>query len=154
MVYWAGRRETANAPHSDKNPGACLMTIVRTRGALLLLAFLLVALLGACDVQLPSVQGNGPAQPAGDPAAQPGRVAVRVVSVVDGDTIRVSIDGVEYPLRYIDINTPETRHPSRPIEWMGPEATAANEALVEGQTVYLEKDVSETDRYGHLLRYV
>jgi len=74
--------------------------------------------------------------------------------VFDGDTIRVSIDGREYTLRYIGIDTPETVRPDHPVEWMGPEATAANQALVGGQTVYLEKDVSETDRYGRLLRYV
>jgi micrococcal nuclease len=37
---------------------------------------------------------------------------------------------------------------------MGPEATDANRQLVEDRTVYLEKDVSETDQYGRLLRYV
>jgi len=34
------------------------------------------------------------------------------------------------------------------------EAAEANRQLVEGKTVFLEKDVSETDRYGRLLRYV
>ena len=38
--------------------------------------------------------------------------------------------------------------------WMGPEASSANEQLVAGQTVTLERDVSETDRFGRLLRYV
>lgn len=74
--------------------------------------------------------------------------------VIDGDTIEVSIDGKTYRVRYIGINAPETVAPNRPVEWMGPEASAANKALVEGETVYLEKDVSETDRYGRLLRYV
>lgn len=83
-----------------------------------------------------------------------GMTEARVVEVVDGDTIRVSIDGQVYSLRYIGIDTPETVHPSRPVEAMGPEASAANAALVDGQVVYLEKDVSETDRYGRLLRYV
>ncbi len=83
-----------------------------------------------------------------------GMTEARVVEVVDGDTLRVSIDGQVYSLRYIGIDTPETVHPSRPVEAMGPEASAANAALVEGQVVYLEKDVSETDRYGRLLRYV
>lgn len=78
----------------------------------------------------------------------------RVVRVVDGDTIRVEIDGQEFPLRYIGIDTPETVHPSKPVEWMGKEASDANRGLVEGQMVVLEKDVSETDRYGRLLRYV
>jgi micrococcal nuclease len=74
--------------------------------------------------------------------------------VVDGDTIKVAIGSQEYTLRYIGIDTPETVRPDSPVEWMGPEATAANETLVAGKTVYLEKDVSETDRYGRLLRYV
>jgi micrococcal nuclease len=77
-----------------------------------------------------------------------------VVDVVDGDTIKVAIGGVVYRLRYIGIDTPETVDPSRPVEWMGPEASAANKALVAGDEVVLEKDVSEVDRYGRLLRYV
>ncbi len=82
------------------------------------------------------------------------RTAATCVSVVDGDTIKVDVDGTVYTLRYIGIDTPETVHPSKPVEWMEPEATEANRQLVEGETVYLEKDVSETDQYGRLLRYV
>jgi len=82
------------------------------------------------------------------------RQAAEVTSVVDGDTIRVTIDGQSFTLRYIGIDTPETKDPNDPVECFGAEATAANTALVEGQTVLLEKDVSETDRYGRLLRYV
>ena len=74
-----------------------------------------------------------------------------VTHVVDGDTIQVKIDGQEYRLRYIGINTPETKPPA---EYFGPEATAKNRALVDGKTVTLAKDVSETDKYGRLLRYV
>lgn len=74
-----------------------------------------------------------------------------VVSVTDGDTIRVLIDGQEFPVRYIGIDTPEV---SSDVEWMGREATDANVALVAGREVVLEKDVSETDRYDRLLRYV
>jgi micrococcal nuclease len=71
-----------------------------------------------------------------------------VVRVVDGDTIRVLIDGREEPVRYIGINTPERD------EVCFQEATDANRALVEGRTVRLEKDRSERDRYDRLLRYV
>jgi endonuclease YncB( thermonuclease family) len=74
--------------------------------------------------------------------------------VVDGDTIKVEIDGEVYTVRYIGIDTPETVDLSKAVEWMGPEASAANKELVEGKTILLEKDVSETDRYGRLLRYV
>ncbi|HWH24214.1 MAG TPA: thermonuclease family protein [Candidatus Limnocylindria bacterium] len=103
------------------------------------------------------------AAPAAAPTATPTASAfaptgptqqARVVRVVDGDTIRVEIDGREHRLRYIGIDTPETVHPSRPVEWMGREATAANRQLVDGKSVVLESDVSETDRFGRLLRYV
>ena len=40
------------------------------------------------------------------------------------------------------------------MQWMGKEASDANKALVTGRDVVLEKDVSEVDRYGRLLRYV
>jgi micrococcal nuclease len=73
---------------------------------------------------------------------------------VDGDTIEVSIDGRLFTVRYIGVDTPETVRPGTPVEWMGPEASAANRRLVESARVVLEKDVSETDRYGRLLRYV
>ena len=74
-----------------------------------------------------------------------------VAAVIDGDTIRL-ID--QRKLRYIGIDTPETSHPEKGIECFGIEAHQFNEQLVVGQTVYLQKDKSETDRYGRLLRYV
>ena len=77
-----------------------------------------------------------------------------VIKVVDGDTIDVSIDGQKYRVRYIGIDTPETVHPTRGVEPYGKEASARNKELVAGRTVSLEKDISETDRFGRLLRYV
>jgi micrococcal nuclease len=74
-----------------------------------------------------------------------------VVGIVDGDTIDVAIDGETYRVRYIGVDTPEVHSGE---EWMGPEASATNASLVEGQEVILEKDVSETDQFGRLLRYV
>jgi micrococcal nuclease len=74
-----------------------------------------------------------------------------VAKVVDGDTIELS-DGRK--VRYIGMNTPETHHPTKGKECFGEAASARNTELVLGKTVQLEKDVSETDRYGRLLRYV
>jgi micrococcal nuclease len=81
-------------------------------------------------------------------------VMAKVVRVVDGDTIVVAFGGRQSKVRYIGMDTPETVDPSSPVQWMGPEASAANKALVAGRDVVLEKDVSETDQYGRLLRYV
>jgi len=74
-----------------------------------------------------------------------------VLSVTDGDTIRVDLDGVSVPVRYIGIDAPETQDGA---EWMGQQATDANAQLVAGREVILERDVSETDRFDRLLRHV
>ncbi len=77
-----------------------------------------------------------------------------VTRVIDGDTIEVAIDGGRARVRYIGIDTPETVHPSQPIGCYGAEASARNKALVEGKRVRLERDISDTDHYDRLLRYV
>jgi micrococcal nuclease len=75
----------------------------------------------------------------------------RVLRVVDGDTIE--IEGGQ-KVRYIGIDTPETVDPRREPQCFGKAASQANSDLVAEQEIYLEKDVSETDRYGRLLRYI
>ena len=82
------------------------------------------------------------------------RTQATVVRAIDGDTIEVRIGTEIYRLRYIGMNTPETVDPRRPVQCFGKEASIKNKELVSGKTVELEKDVSETDRYGRLLRYV
>ena len=77
-----------------------------------------------------------------------------MLRVIDGDTIEVDWQGTREKVRYIGINTLETKHPKRGAEPFGPEATAANRRLVEGQTVRLAFDVQPRDRYGRLLAYV
>jgi micrococcal nuclease len=77
-----------------------------------------------------------------------------VTRIVDGDTIEVEIDDERYKVRYIGIDTPESVDPRREVECFGKEASERNRELVEGKTVGLEKDVSETDAFGRLLRYV
>ena len=77
-----------------------------------------------------------------------------VVRITDGDTVRVVIDGVEHRLRYIGIDTPESVAPNTPVEPFAEAATDANARLVDGEAVVLERDVSETDRFDRLLRYV
>lgn len=81
-------------------------------------------------------------------------VTGRVVKVVDGDTIHVTIQGQREKVRYIGMNTPEVHHPRKGEQPGGREAAAINRRLVEGQTVRLEFDVQSRDRYGRLLAYV
>lgn len=71
-----------------------------------------------------------------------------VAAVIDGDTIRLNTG---HTVRYIGINTPESTIRK---ECFGKEAAEENKRLVESKTVRLERDRSETDRYGRLLRYV
>lgn len=78
-----------------------------------------------------------------------------VVRVVDGDTIVVDLKGKLHSVRYIGIDTPETHHPTDGADYWGFEASEANQAFVhEGETVVLQRDISEVDVYGRLLRYV
>jgi len=75
----------------------------------------------------------------------------KVARVVDGDTIVLN-NGER--IRYIGIDTPETVHPSKPVEYFGKEASEANKKLVEGKRVRLEYDVQRVDQYGRTLAYV
>jgi len=72
----------------------------------------------------------------------------KVIRVIDGDTIEVEIGDIDYKVRLIGINAPEKGQP------YADESTEALEDLVLFKEVRLEKDVSETDKYGRLLRYV
>lgn len=89
---------------------------------------------------------NTPTEPA--TATPLGEQTGKVVRILDGDTIDVEIDGQVFRVRYIGVNTPEKDQPCFA------EATAANVALVSNRIVTLVKDVSGTDRFNRLLRYV
>lgn len=97
---------------------------------------------------------SSPAAARASSTLPPGLTSAMVTRVVDGDTIEVEIGGREFTLRYIGINTPETVDPRRPVECFGQESSDFNKQLVLGKSVGLEKDVSETDAFGRLLRYV
>ncbi len=75
----------------------------------------------------------------------------RVAQVVDGDTIEIE-GGIR--VRYIGVNTPETVHPTKAVECFGKEASDYNKQLLSGGVVRLEKDITNTDKYGRLLRYI
>ena len=75
----------------------------------------------------------------------------KVARVIDGDTIELE-NGER--VRYIGIDTPETKHPDKPIEPFGKEAAAFNDSLVNGKIVRLETDVQVRDKYHRILAYV
>lgn len=74
-----------------------------------------------------------------------------VERVIDGDTIL--LDGGER-IRLIGVDTPETVHPSKPVEYFGKEASAFTRTMAEGKRVRLEYDWQRQDRYGRTLAYV
>ncbi len=74
--------------------------------------------------------------------------------IVDGDTIRVFVDGRSESVRLIGIDTPETKAPGRPVQPFGPEASEQIGRLLASEEVWLEFDVRPRDRYERLLAYV
>ena len=86
--------------------------------------------------------------------ANDGRISAEVIRVIDGDTIEVLLDGKEETVRFLLIDTPETRHPQLGVQPYGQEASAFVHDLLQGETVELEFDGSERDKYGRLLMYV
>lgn len=85
-----------------------------------------------------------------NPTSTPYTEQAEVLRVIDGDTIEVKLlaNGAIWRVRYIGMDTPERG------DYFFEEATQANAQLVEGQTVTMVQDISQTDRYGRLLRYV
>src|SRR5438093_5078674 len=79
-----------------------------------------------------------------------------VERVVDGDTLLLQ-SGER--VRLIGVDTPETKHPKKPVEYFGKEASAFTRRMVEGKRVRLEFDQANAaqghkDRYGRTLAYV
>jgi micrococcal nuclease len=78
----------------------------------------------------------------------------RVVEVLDGDTIVVSRGRTRDTVRLLGVDTPETRHPSKPVQCYGPEASDYTTRRLAGRLVRLEDDVETHDVYGRHLAYV
>lgn len=80
----------------------------------------------------------------------------KVTRVIDGDTVVVIIDNQDETVRLIGIDTPETVHPTKPMQCFGPEASQAAKKYLTNQTVRLEIDQTqgERDKYHRLLRYL
>ncbi len=78
-----------------------------------------------------------------------------VESVIDGDTVDITINGIDERVRLLGVDTPETKVPDTPPECYGPEAAAFTASLLPvGTVVRLERDIVGRDDYGRLLAYV
>ena len=73
-------------------------------------------------------------------SAQLDPISARVERVIDGDTIQVRFEGKSYTVRLIGVDTPETKHPTKAVQYFGREASAFTKAALEGKTVLLQKD--------------
>jgi micrococcal nuclease len=118
-----------------------------------LLTILVAVVALAAVPSLRSAVGDAIGGDGGTTAAGPERIA-RVVRVVDGDTIVVRLDGRDERVRYIGVDTPESKRPGTPVQCFARAATRENERLVEGERVRLVRDRQERDRFGRLLAYV
>ncbi|MGA1332476.1 MAG: thermonuclease family protein, partial [Ilumatobacteraceae bacterium] len=78
-----------------------------------------------------------------------------VLEVIDGDTLRLDLDGSRESVRLIGVNTPETKHPTKGVECFGPEASAfLARWLQPGTRVRVERDLEARDAYRRLLLYI
>src|SRR5918995_148507 len=152
------------------------------RAVLRVLVCVAVLFLGACGLSEQSSQQSARQQSSPSPASEggenavdeepkqtntaeqatkksqdPGRydALVTVKRVVDGDTVEISpaIDGIE-DLRFIGVDTPETKHPDCGEQPYADEAFEFTRAQLEGEEVEVEFDVQKKDRYNRLLAYV
>ncbi len=87
-------------------------------------------------------------------------IEAKVLRVIDGDTIEVEIldNNSKYnkkeKVRFIGVDTPETKHPKKKVQYFGKEASAYTQRMLENKKVILQFDNTTRDRYGRLLCYV
>jgi micrococcal nuclease len=104
-----------------------------------------LAVLVACAAGVACVEG----------ATAPSEAGL-VLRVVDGDTLKVDLGGRVETVRLIGVDTPETVHPRKPVEYFGKEASAFTRRMADRRVVRLEADPQNRnrDKYHRLLRYV
>ncbi len=77
-----------------------------------------------------------------------------VTRVIDGDTLEVNMDGEKEEVRLLLVDTPETKHPSEPVQPFGPEASDFVNEQLEGEEVRIVPGTEKYDKYNRLLAYV
>jgi micrococcal nuclease len=129
------------------------MNPVRTRlegrAPLALAALASTATVACVSALAGSVAGQAVSGVGGQPA---GLETAIVARVIDGDTLLLG-DG--RTVRLLGVDAPETSNPNMvSAQPFGREATEALAAAVAGRAVGLERDVTDADHYGRLLRHV
>jgi micrococcal nuclease len=142
LLYLLAACSASNNPNPDNQIATAIMQI---------LAQSAVPATQSTDTPSPPTEIPSQADPQPRPACIPSNPieSAHVIEITDGDTIHVSMNGQEYTVRYIGIDTPEMED--------GASAEAAKQAnakLVLDQDVMMVLDVNNTDKYDRLLRYV
>ena len=83
-----------------------------------------------------------------------GFIVGTVTRVVDGDTAVINVDGQDRRVRLLGVDTPETVHPNKPVQFYGKEASSFTKESLTGQRVWLEYDKNPQDRYSRHLAYI
>lgn len=118
---------------------------MRRRGLILAVILLVAAVVIARLVPVP----DGADTEIAEPIVAPGLATVE--RVVDGDTLRIEIDGRKETVRVVGIDTPEVAREDKAAACFGDQAAAATRQWVEERAVRVEPAREQRDRYGRLL---
>jgi micrococcal nuclease len=126
---------------------------VRGPAAAVLLVLAVAAVVAVMRAGGGAATSPSSAPPPGVPADAIG--PFRVLRVVDGDTVHVSLHG-DTTIRLIGMDTPETVDPRKPVQCFGRQASTRAHQLLDGKKVYLGYDASQgrRDVYGRTLAYL
>lgn len=91
------------------------------------------------------------------PNAQTEKVEVTLNTTVDGDTAKFNLNNEIVTVRFLAVDTPETKHPDKGVEPYGPEASNfTKEKLTNAKKIVLEYDnnSTKTDKYNRHLAWI
>ncbi len=123
------------------------MNAFKNIGLILFSSILILA--GCTEVKQESEQSQSK-----ETTEQQNLIKAKVKKVVDGDTISVQMNGSEETIRMLLIDTPETKHPNKPVQPYGPEASKFAKDKLSGQQIKLEIGTTKRDKYDRILAYV